>query len=162
MYSNEMINCGKMILATVRTRKQYSYRWAFLHHLSRVSCGISINSESSTRLRQTDRLTANAVIIRSMIQVVDCVFEWWQHGDRECHIVILADEDVVDWDEQYPPQMGDEYAQGKNIPTSSVQLPSYICLLWNSEWTGTDSANTVDLSLSLLSIAPCGLWSIGE
>ena len=36
-----------------------------------------------------------------------------QHGDRECHIVILADEDVVDWDEQYPPQMGDEYAQGK-------------------------------------------------
>ena len=43
--------------------------------------------------------------------------------------MILADEDVVDWDEQYPPQMGDEYAQGKNIPTSSVQLPSYICLL---------------------------------
>ena len=39
-----------------------------------------------------------------------------QHGDRECHIVILADEDVVDWDEQYPPQMGDEYAQGKMIP----------------------------------------------
>ena len=39
-----------------------------------------------------------------------------QHGDRECHIVILADEDVVDWDEQYPPQMGDEYAQGKKIP----------------------------------------------
>ena len=38
-----------------------------------------------------------------------------QHGDRECHIVILADEDVVDWDEQYPPQMGDEYAQGKKI-----------------------------------------------
>jgi len=34
-----------------------------------------------------------------------------QHGDRECHIVILADEDVVDWDEEYPPQMGDEYAQ---------------------------------------------------
>jgi len=38
-----------------------------------------------------------------------------QHGDRECHIVILADEDVVDWDEQYPPQMGDEYAQGKKM-----------------------------------------------
>jgi len=38
-----------------------------------------------------------------------------QHGDRECHIVILADEDVVDWDEQYPPQMGDEYAQGKQL-----------------------------------------------
>ena len=46
-----------------------------------------------------------------------------QHGDRECHIVILADEDVVDWDEQYPPQMGDEYAQGK-------QLTAVHCLLF--------------------------------
>ena len=47
-----------------------------------------------------------------------------QHGDRECHIVILADEDVVDWDEQYPPQMGDEYAQGKKI---SVLYPIFKC-----------------------------------
>jgi len=34
-----------------------------------------------------------------------------QHGDRECHIVILTDEDVVDWDGEHPPQMGDECAQ---------------------------------------------------
>lgn len=34
-----------------------------------------------------------------------------QHGDRECHIVILTDEDVVDWDGDYPPQMGDECPQ---------------------------------------------------
>lgn len=34
-----------------------------------------------------------------------------QRGDRECHIVILTDEDIVDWDEEYPPQMGEEYAQ---------------------------------------------------
>ncbi|XP_059062519.1 BTB/POZ domain-containing protein 10 [Achroia grisella] len=34
-----------------------------------------------------------------------------QRGDRECHVVVLLDEDSVDWDEQYPPQMGDEYSQ---------------------------------------------------
>lgn len=34
-----------------------------------------------------------------------------QRGDRECHIVILLDDDVVDWDEEFPPQMGEEYCQ---------------------------------------------------
>ncbi|KAK7804705.1 hypothetical protein U0070_022408, partial [Myodes glareolus] len=34
-----------------------------------------------------------------------------QRGERECHIVVLADDDVVDWDEEYPPQMGEEYSQ---------------------------------------------------
>ena len=38
-----------------------------------------------------------------------------QKGDRECHIVVLMDEDVVDWDEQYPPQMAeDHYAKRMN------------------------------------------------
>ena len=36
-----------------------------------------------------------------------------QRGDRECHVVNLLDEDVVDWDEEYPPQMGEEYSQSK-------------------------------------------------
>jgi len=53
-----------------------------------------------------------AYIASLLVNVICCAL---QHGDRECHIVILADEDVVDWDEQYPPQMGDEYAQGKKI-----------------------------------------------
>ena len=35
-----------------------------------------------------------------------------QRGDRECHIVILTDEDVVDWDGDYPPHLGDECPQG--------------------------------------------------
>merc|ERR1712109_245244 len=32
---------------------------------------------------------------------------------RECHIVILMDEDreLIDWDEDFPPQMGEEYTQ---------------------------------------------------
>ncbi|KOB71202.1 Uncharacterized protein OBRU01_13069, partial [Operophtera brumata] len=29
----------------------------------------------------------------------------------ECHVVVLLDDDSVEWDEQYPPQMGDEYSQ---------------------------------------------------
>lgn len=34
-----------------------------------------------------------------------------QKGDRECHVVVLLDDDVVDWDEEFPPQMGEEYCQ---------------------------------------------------
>ncbi|GAB0100248.1 BTB/POZ domain-containing protein 10 [Sergentomyia squamirostris] len=34
-----------------------------------------------------------------------------QRGDRECHVVVLLDDDIVDWDEEYPPQMGEEYFQ---------------------------------------------------
>ncbi|KAJ8002776.1 hypothetical protein DPEC_G00162470 [Dallia pectoralis] len=34
-----------------------------------------------------------------------------QNGERECHVVVLTDDDVVDWDEEYPPQMGEEYSQ---------------------------------------------------
>ncbi|CAG9133635.1 BTB/POZ domain-containing protein 10 [Plutella xylostella] len=34
-----------------------------------------------------------------------------ERGDRECHVVVLLDDDSVEWDEQYPPQMGDEYSQ---------------------------------------------------
>lgn len=32
-------------------------------------------------------------------------------GERECHIVVLTDEDSVDWDEDHPPPMGEEYSQ---------------------------------------------------
>lgn len=37
-----------------------------------------------------------------------------KRGDRECHIVVLLDDDSVDWDEENPPQMGDEYSQTVN------------------------------------------------
>lgn len=42
-----------------------------------------------------------------------------QSGERECHIVVLTDDDVVDWDEEYPPQMGEEYSQSKFLPASA-------------------------------------------
>ncbi|CAI5443323.1 unnamed protein product [Caenorhabditis angaria] len=31
-----------------------------------------------------------------------------EHGERECHLVVLLDDDLVDWDDEYPPQMGEE------------------------------------------------------
>ena len=31
-----------------------------------------------------------------------------QKGERECHVVVLMDEDIIDWDENYPPSVGDE------------------------------------------------------
>lgn len=34
-----------------------------------------------------------------------------RRGSRECHIVILADDDVVDWDTEFPPPMGEESSQ---------------------------------------------------
>jgi len=40
-------------------------------------------------------------ILQEMVRSAQC-------GDRECHIVILTDDDVVDWDDEYPPQVGEE------------------------------------------------------
>ncbi|CAG7722160.1 unnamed protein product, partial [Allacma fusca] len=37
-----------------------------------------------------------------------------ERGDRECHIVVLMDDDCVEWDEEYPPQMGEEHSQTVN------------------------------------------------
>ncbi|XP_017010813.2 BTB/POZ domain-containing protein 10 [Drosophila takahashii] len=34
-----------------------------------------------------------------------------QRGDRECHVVVLLEDDMVEWDEEFPPQMGEEYCQ---------------------------------------------------
>ncbi|XP_017804086.2 BTB/POZ domain-containing protein 10 isoform X6 [Papio anubis] len=73
-----------------------------------------------------------------------------QSGERECHIVVLTDDDVVDWDEEYPPQMGEEYSQihllreitqperekARNVHQSnslkfSAHLEDSTCCQWN-------------------------------
>lgn len=48
-----------------------------------------------------------------------------QRGDRECHIVVLLDDDAVDWDDEYPPQMGEEYSQTVNS-TAMYRFFKYI------------------------------------
>eukprot|EP00730_Choanoeca_flexa_P016342 TRINITY_DN7694_c0_g1_i3.p1 TRINITY_DN7694_c0_g1~~TRINITY_DN7694_c0_g1_i3.p1 ORF type:complete len:437 (+),score=68.85 TRINITY_DN7694_c0_g1_i3:105-1415(+) len=32
-------------------------------------------------------------------------------GERQCHIVVLAESDTVEWDEEMPPQLGEQYAK---------------------------------------------------
>uniref|UniRef100_A0A182QZ64 BTB domain-containing protein n=1 Tax=Anopheles farauti TaxID=69004 RepID=A0A182QZ64_9DIPT len=34
-----------------------------------------------------------------------------RQGHRECHIVVLSEDDIIDWDAEYPPQMGEEDCQ---------------------------------------------------
>lgn len=50
-----------------------------------------------------------------------------QSGERECHVVVLTDDDVVDWDEEYPPQMGEEYSQSQ-FTSPAPQLHTDICV----------------------------------
>jgi len=51
-----------------------------------------------------------------------------ERGDRECHIVVLLDDDTVDWDEEYPPQMGEEYSQSKISSTWFTFFKYRVCL----------------------------------
>uniref|UniRef100_A0AAY4C709 BTB domain-containing protein n=1 Tax=Denticeps clupeoides TaxID=299321 RepID=A0AAY4C709_9TELE len=43
--------------------------------------------------------------------VVPAMVSSAQEGERECHIVVLLDDDIVDWDQDNPPPMGEEYSQ---------------------------------------------------
>ena len=49
------------------------------------------------------------------ISVNDSCVGVFQRGDRECHIVVLTDDDVLEWDEEYPPQMGEEYTESQFV-----------------------------------------------
>lgn len=52
-----------------------------------------------------------------------------QSGERECHVVVLTDDDVVDWDEEYPPQMGEEYAQSQFTSSTHTSITThYLCV----------------------------------
>jgi len=56
-----------------------------------------------------------------MPQMVLCA----HRGDREVHIVVLTDDDIIDWDEDFPPQMGEEYSHIVNS-TSLYRFFRYI------------------------------------
>lgn len=49
-----------------------------------------------------------------------------ERGDRECHVVVLLDDDSVDWDEDYPPQMGEEHSQSN--------IAYFFKLIFNFRW----------------------------
>ncbi|UJR09019.1 hypothetical protein I4U23_013268 [Adineta vaga] len=43
-----------------------------------------------------------------------------QRGDRECQIVILCDDDLIEWDDDYPPQLGQEEDKAQIIRSTSM------------------------------------------
>ena len=43
-----------------------------------------------------------------------------QKGNRECHLVVLQDDDSVQWDEDYPPNMGEEFVESKSAVTNFI------------------------------------------
>ncbi|NXU88375.1 KCD20 protein, partial [Xiphorhynchus elegans] len=53
-------------------------------------------------------------------------------GERECHIVVLTDEDTVDWDEDHPPPMGEEYSQSKSSALGLLARVTPTWLFWNA------------------------------
>jgi len=52
-----------------------------------------------------------------------------QKGDRECHIVVLTEEDAVEWDPSYPPMVGEEYTE----TVKSTQLHRFFKYIENRE-----------------------------
>ncbi|XP_065176296.1 BTB/POZ domain-containing protein 10-like [Sycon ciliatum] len=42
-------------------------------------------------------------------QILPVMVQCAKRGDRECHIVFLCEDDVVEWDTEYPPTTGEEY-----------------------------------------------------
>ncbi|CAB4025612.1 Hypothetical predicted protein, partial [Paramuricea clavata] len=45
------------------------------------------------------------------IDIVPLMVQAAKMGRRECHVVILTNDDVVEWDEEYPPSTGEEDTQ---------------------------------------------------
>lgn len=45
------------------------------------------------------------------INILPLMVQAAKMGRRECHIVVLTNDDVVEWDEEYPPSMGEDDTQ---------------------------------------------------
>lgn len=43
-----------------------------------------------------------------------------QKGERECHIIVLMDDDTIDWDTEFPPYTGEENIQRELVGTLGV------------------------------------------
>ncbi|VDN02579.1 unnamed protein product [Thelazia callipaeda] len=80
-----------LIPFNARTVQCYNLR-SFLHELSNEGA------------RQQFTIFLEEIILPQMIVSTE-------HGDRECHIVVLLDDEIVDWDELYPPHMGEDTTQ---------------------------------------------------
>ena len=56
------------------------------------------------------------------------------NGDSVCHIIVLMDDDVVEWDDDWPPPMGRKFTQGVSRFYQLFYFQSSICYhcWWNA------------------------------
>jgi len=66
-------------------------------HLAKKSKGVCTCSLQFPTLYCMKRVNTPPVFLSSL-----------QKGERECQIVILMEDDVIDWDEDYPPSVGED------------------------------------------------------
>jgi len=52
-----------------------------------------------------------------------------QKGERECHLVVLKDDDHIEWDAEFPPMVGEEYTE----TTHSTRLHRFFRYIENRE-----------------------------
>lgn len=43
--------------------------------------------------------------------IIPVLIQETNKGERECHIVVLCEDDIIDWDPEFPPAMGEQYSQ---------------------------------------------------
>lgn len=43
-----------------------------------------------------------------------------QKGERECHIIVLMDDDTIEWDTEFPPYTGEENIQRELVGALGV------------------------------------------
>ena len=60
-------------------------------------------------------------------QIVPQFMKCARMGERECHIVILTDDEQVHWDDEYPPQMPEA-----EISSHSMLVSSFNCIVYLS------------------------------
>lgn len=77
-----------------------------VHHMMSVSLGALLHELSNDGAHKQFDSYLEELILPIMVDSA-------RKGERECHIVVLTDEDTVDWDEDHPPPMGEEYSQSK-------------------------------------------------
>lgn len=85
------------------------------HHMIYVSLGALLHELSNDGAHKQFDSYLEELILPIMVDSA-------RKGERECHIVVLTDEDTVDWDEDHPPPMGEEYSQSKGSTLGLLSL----------------------------------------
>ncbi|TSS60373.1 BTB/POZ domain-containing protein 10 [Bagarius yarrelli] len=102
----KVLTCFSARVSRISSRTSRTFCRAALSSRDRAtpSAGALMHELSNDGARQQFESYLEEMVLPLMVTSA-------QSGERECHVVVLTDDDVVDWDEEYPPQMGEEYSQ---------------------------------------------------